>query len=280
MLPSPIGNLGDLSERFIEVLSAAGAVAAEDTRRTLKLLSHLGLKKRIYGYREENHRILSPKLLRHLEDGDIVALLSDAGAPGICDPGALLVTEAREAGWPVYPIPGPSAVVTALMASGFEISRFSFLGFLPPKSDARRKALEKVKDRPEVLVAFIPPHKLTDTLADLLAVLGPRPAFMAREMTKVHEEYLRLNLDGLLAEVTANPRRGEVTLVIGQDKAKPTQIAGPESLDGDSLKLINSDTRPTKDAAAHYAKEFGISKKDMYDFILGLRGNKNRRSDD
>lgn len=274
LLPSPLGNLSDLSQRFAEVARAADVVAAEDTRRTLKLLNHLGLRKRVYGYREENHRAMSPRLLRHLGAGDIVALVTDAGAPGICDPGALLVSEARAAGFGVYPVPGPSAVIAALMASGFEASSFSFLGFLPPRREARRKALEAVRDRPEPLVAFIPPHKLTDTLADLLWALGPRPAFMAREMTKIHEEYLSLGLDALLADVTENPRKGEVTLVIGPPGPGPDDPGGEKTLSDEALKLIGADDRPTKDAAICYAKMYGWSRKAMYGLILGMREKK------
>jgi 16S rRNA (cytidine1402-2'-O)-methyltransferase len=269
LLPSPLGNLGDVSQRFVEIASAASVIAAEDTRRTLNLLNHLGLNKKLYSYREENHRSMLPTLLRHLGQGDIVAYVSDAGAPCVCDPGALLVSEVRKAGLPVYPIPGPSAVITALMASGFEASSFTFLGFLPPKPEARRKYLESVKDRPEVLVTFIPPHKLEASLHDLLTVLGPRSALMAREMTKVFEEYLFLNLDELLTEIANNPRRGEVTLVIGPPK--PQNAPKPPS--PELIEQIKNDTRPTKEAAAHYAKTHGHSKKAMYDLILEIRQN-------
>ncbi|MDR1677218.1 MAG: 16S rRNA (cytidine(1402)-2'-O)-methyltransferase, partial [Deltaproteobacteria bacterium] len=211
LLPSPLGNLSDISQRFIEVISGVQVVAAEDTRRTLKLLNHLGLKKTIYSYREENHRTIFPTLYRHLTNGEAIALISDAGAPGICDPGAFLVSEIRKAGLMVYPVPGPSVVITALKASGFEVSRFSFLSFLPAKDKLPRELIESVKDRLEPLLVFIPPHKLIEDLTDLSAILGSRPAFMGREMTKFHEEYLSLDLESLLAEVTANPRRGEVT---------------------------------------------------------------------
>ncbi|MDR1309468.1 MAG: 16S rRNA (cytidine(1402)-2'-O)-methyltransferase [Deltaproteobacteria bacterium] len=268
LLPSPLGNLGDLSQRFIDVLSGVQAVAAEDTRRTLKLLSHLGLRKRLYGYREENHASAFPLLKRHLENGDAVALVTDAGAPGICDPGAFLVSQARKAGLAVFPVPGPSAVITALMASGFEASSFSFLGFLPPRPERRRALLESVRDRREALVVFIPPHKLPDTLADLVSVLGPRPAFMAREMTKLHEEYLALPLPDLLDEVARNPRRGEITLVIG-----PGEAGGREPLDDEALGLIASDPRPTREVAAHFAGAFGWTRKSMYDLILRLRAS-------
>jgi 16S rRNA (cytidine1402-2'-O)-methyltransferase len=271
LLPSPLGNLSDLSLRFIAVISRADIIAAEDTRRTLKILNHLGLKKRVYSYREENHRSMSPTLLRHLEAGDIVALVTDAGAPGICDPGSLLVSEVRKAGQRIYPIPGPSAVVTALMASGFEASKFSFLGFLPPKREARRESLQKIQDRPEVLVIFIPPHKLVSTLEDLTSILGPRPALMAREMTKIHEEYLALPLDALLAEVTLNPRRGEVTLVVGPPDVKTLGSLAEEPLSERDLKIIEQDTRPTKEAAIYYSQIYGRSKKTMYELILEIR---------
>ncbi|MDR2387987.1 MAG: 16S rRNA (cytidine(1402)-2'-O)-methyltransferase [Deltaproteobacteria bacterium] len=269
LLPSPLGNLADLSQRFVQIASAASVIAAEDTRRTLKLLNHLGLKKKLYSYREENHRTILPSLLRHLAQGEIVAYLSDAGAPCVADPGAGLVSEARNSGFAVFPIPGPSAVITALMASGFEASSFTFLGFLSPKSESRQKYLESIKDRPEPIIIFIPPHKLLATLEDLLKVLGPRPALMAREMTKLHEEYLALNLDQLLSEVTKKPRRGELTLVIG-----PNQAKSPISLEPPSPELIEqikNDSRPTKEVAAHYAQTQGLSKKALYHLILEIR---------
>jgi 16S rRNA (cytidine1402-2'-O)-methyltransferase len=271
LLSSPLGNLSDISQRFITIVTRAEVIAAEDTRRTLKILNHLGLKKRLYSYREANHKSMSPTLLRHLEEGDIVALISDAGAPGICDPGAFLVSEVRKANLAVFPIPGPSAVITALMASGFEASKFSFLGFLPPKREARLAAIRRVKDRSEVLVVFIPPHKLMDTLADLSAVLGSRKAFMAREMTKIHEEYLSLPLEALLVEVTQNPRRGEVTLVISPPETSPSHSLEEQPLSEPDLDLIKKDTRPTKDAAAYYATKFGRSKKEMYELIVKIR---------
>jgi 16S rRNA (cytidine1402-2'-O)-methyltransferase len=172
----------------------------------------------------------------------------------------------------IYPVPGPSAVITALMASGFEASRFSFLGFLPAKDKLRRELSESVKDRQEPLIVFIPPHKLIEDLTDLSSILGPRPAFMGREMTKFHEEYLSLDLESLLAEVTANPRRGEVTLVIGPSANKNKTICEKTLLNPNDLQLIEQDARPTKEAAICYAKIFGWPRKAMYDLILEIKG--------
>jgi 16S rRNA (cytidine1402-2'-O)-methyltransferase len=272
LLPSPLGNLGDLSQRFIDIVSRADLVAAEDTRRTLALLSHLGLRKKIVCYREDNRRRALPGLLSRLEKGEVVALVTDAGAPGICDPGPFLVSEARKAGHGVFPVPGPSAVITALMASGFETSTFSFLGFPPARASQRQNFFLGLKDRPEALVFFVPPHKLADTLAGLASVFGPRPAFMAREMTKLHEEYLSLDLVSLLESVTKSPRRGEVTLVIGPAAVGKVQGDLAESrLSEEDLRLIDNDPRPTKEAASHYAKIYGCGKKAMYGLILERR---------
>jgi 16S rRNA (cytidine1402-2'-O)-methyltransferase len=215
LLPSPLGNLGDLSLRACRILSAADLIAAEDTRRTLKLLNHLNLKKTLVSYREQNHNLIWPKILSRLRDKQVVALISDAGSPAIADPGAKLVREARKEGFDIFPIPGPSAVITALMACGFPISSFTFGGFLPSKASQRRLRLSALKDLNQVLVFFESPHRLVRSVSDMAEILGPRQALMAREMTKLHEEYLYLTLDELLAELTANPRRGEVTLVIG-----------------------------------------------------------------
>jgi 16S rRNA (cytidine1402-2'-O)-methyltransferase len=271
LLPSPIGNLGDISRRFISVLSRVNIVAAEDTRRTLRLLNHLGLKKRLLSYREENHGQMFSKLLAFLENGLSVALISDAGAPGVCDPGSRLVRTVREAGFSVYPLPGSSAVITALMASGMTASRFTFMGFLPPAKTRRKIVLESIRELDHNLVFFIPPHKLEDCLADFLEILGDREAFMAREMTKVYEEYLFLPLSELLNNVTERKRKGEITLVLGQaiqrDLKAPYTHSHP---DEDQLRRILRDSVSVKEAAGVIAASYNISRKKAYDTLLRL----------
>jgi 16S rRNA (cytidine1402-2'-O)-methyltransferase len=242
-------------------------VAAEDTRRAIKLLNHLSLKKPLISYREQNHAKAWPKIKAVLAENGLVALLSDAGAPTIADPGVKLVTAARAAGYPVWPLPGPSAVVTALMAAGFWAERFVFGGFLPEKSKERRSLALKLDSLGLCLVFFETPHRLQASLEDLAAVFGDRPAFLAREMTKAHEEYLKGSLGELLQEITANPRKGEITLVIGP-KAK---VAPVEPNWAQIAERVKGDTRPLGVMASELALELNWPKKDIYGYLAKLK---------
>ena len=268
LLPSPLGNLGDLSRRIEAALQAADLVAAEDTRRSLKLLNHLGLNRPLISYREQNHHRAWPRISATLAEGGRVALLTDAGAPGVSDPGAALVRAAREAGFAVIPLPGPSAVITALTASGFSADRFTFAGFIPARGKERRDFLAGLVRHPWTLVFFEAPHRLAEALADLSAAFGPRPALLAREMTKVHEEYLFADLPTLAAEVAARPRKGEMTLVVegfsgGEEKT---------DLDLERLReMARTDPRPTKVLAAELAAETGRGRGEIYQLLLAAR---------
>jgi len=267
LAPSPLGNLGDLTLRVIEALKAADLVVAEDTRRSLKLLNHLGLKKPLQSYREQNHKSAWPKIAKVLADEGRVVLLTDAGAPSVSDPGAALAEAAAEAGFRVIALPGPSAVITALMASGFSADRFSFAGFLPARKKERRDFISALAAQPWTLVFFETPHRLAEALADLAEILGPRPAFLAREMTKLHEEGLRGDLAALAAEVGANPRKGEITLVVAGYEG-----GEKEDLDLERLRsLAWSDPRPVKILAAELAAEYGRGRSELYQIILQLR---------
>jgi 16S rRNA (cytidine1402-2'-O)-methyltransferase len=272
LLPGPLGNLGDLSRRAAEILAGADLVAAEDTRRTLKLLSHLGLKKRLASYREQNHERDWPKIRDTLRRGGRVVMTSDAGAPVISDPGARLVASARAAGFDVIPVPGPSAVITALMASGLMASSFTFAGFLPPKSSRRRARLEELKSLNHPLVFFESPVRLAESLADMAAVLGPRPALLAREMTKLHEELLAADLNTLSEDVKLNPRRGEMTVVVGPPVKRGESPQAPEADPKSLAEAIAGDPRPTRVLAAELGKTLGKPRKEMYDLVLSIRG--------
>ena len=269
LLPSPLGNLADITLRTIRLLEKADLVLAEDTRRSLKLLNHLQLKIPLLSYRAENHQTVWPRILAALAEGKILALLTDAGSPAISDPGAELVRNVRAHGFAVFPLPGPSAVITALMASGFSADRFSFGGFLPSKKNERQKFIIEFKDLPHTLVFFESPHRLAASLADLAEILGPRPSLLAREMTKIHEEYFFTNLDILRDDVLANPRKGEITIVIEgqQESAKIACVLSDDEI----LSLAKGDLRPTKIVASELAAKSGRSRSEIYQLLLTLK---------
>ena len=215
VVATPIGNLGDLSPRAGETLASADVVACEDTRRSRKLLAHLGIARPLVSLHEHNERRRLPRLLAELEAGRTIALVSDAGTPLISDPGYLLVREAIAAGHSVESVPGPSAALAALTVSGLPPYPHVFLGFPPPKRGRRRSFYERAAELPWTLVLFESPHRLRSSLEDLLEVLGDRPAALARELTKLHEEVVRGSLGELLSEIEGRDSvRGEIVLVV------------------------------------------------------------------
>ena len=268
LVPGPLGNLGDLTRRAEAVLAAADLVCAEDTRRALKLLNHLGLKRRLISYREQNHGRAWAKIEETLAAGGLAALITDAGTPAISDPGAALVRAARAAGYPVSALPGPSAVTTALAASGLPADRFHFAGFPPARGSARRAFLAGLAPWPWTLVFFEAPHRLAASLADMAAAFGPRPAFLAREMTKFHEELVSADLAALAALAAARPMPGEMTIVVGGLVGE----SAAEALDLAALELAaKTDPRPTRELAAELAGRWGRSRSEIYKFILAAR---------
>jgi 16S rRNA (cytidine1402-2'-O)-methyltransferase len=215
LVATPIGNLEDITHRAVRVLSEAHLVAAEDTRRTRRLLEHYGVSVPVTSLFEHNERTKIPVLLRALEDGRSVALVTDAGSPGIADPGFPVVRAALAAGLRVEAVPGPSAAIAALQVSGLPTDAFTFVGFLPVKAGARRRRLEELHQRRETVVAFESPHRIAACLADLEAIWGERPIALARELTKTFEEVLRGTSRDVRATLTPERRRGEIVLVLG-----------------------------------------------------------------
>jgi 16S rRNA (cytidine1402-2'-O)-methyltransferase len=215
LVATPIGNLEDITQRALRVLREVQVIAAEDTRRTRRLLDHFGLATPIVSLFEHNERARIPALLERLTRGDSVAVVTDAGSPGISDPGYPLVRAAAAAGLRVESIPGASAVIAALQVSGLPTDAFVFVGFLPPKGAARRRRLEELSERRETVVAFESPHRIEACLADLEAVWGERPVVLARELTKLHEQVLRGSAREVRAALGAGERRGEMVLVLG-----------------------------------------------------------------
>jgi len=273
VVATPIGNLGDLSPRAADALREADAVAAEDTRRTLKLFGHLGVTPpAMLSLPAFDERGRLGGILERLRDGQTVALCSDAGTPGISDPGAALVAAAWEAGATVIPIPGPSAAASALAASGFPADRFYFAGFLPRKGGARREALAAMARVPATLVLYEAGNRTSETLRDLAAALGDRLALVARELTKLHEQLERAPLTEL-AERFSGEVRGEVTLVVAPppEGAPPLAEEAEEPLEGELRRRLEAGEPPSA-LARDVARARGLKRSDVYDEIERLKG--------
>jgi 16S rRNA (cytidine1402-2'-O)-methyltransferase len=269
VVATPIGNLRDVTFRALATLAAADAVLAEDTRVTKRLLAHYGITTPLVTYNEHSNEAVRERMVHRLREGQALALVSDAGTPLVSDPGYRLVQAAIEAGLPVTPIPGPSAVLTALVVAGLPTDRFFFEGFLPPKSAARRARLQEIASIPGTLILYEAPHRLPEMLADAAAVLGPRPAVMARELTKLFETVRRGSLAELARQFAQEgPPKGEIVVLIGQADA---EAAGPEkdaALDAQLRAAL--ERHSIKDAAALVAAEAGLPKRTVYARALAL----------
>jgi 16S rRNA (cytidine1402-2'-O)-methyltransferase len=266
---TPIGNAGDITLRALHVLEAADAVFAEDTRVTAKLLALHALTRPLHSYREHNADQAEREILRHLAEGRSVALVSDAGTPLISDPGQRLVQTVVAEGHAVFPIPGASAALAALTASGLAGERFLFAGFLPAKATERRRAIRELEAVPATLVFFEAPSRVADALADIAAILGSREATLARELTKLYEEFRRGALDDLAAHYAKSGEvKGEIVIVVAPPSATAVS-AGPEVLDA---RLKEELTRhPVKDAAAIVAAALGMPRREVYARALTLK---------
>ncbi|MEW6131622.1 MAG: 16S rRNA (cytidine(1402)-2'-O)-methyltransferase [Pseudomonadota bacterium] len=266
VVATPIGNLGDITQRALDVLKRADCIAAEDTRVTGRLLAALGIRKPLLSVREHNERQGAEKLIAKIAAGEAVAYVSDAGTPAISDPGALLVAAVREAGLAVVPVPGPSAVVAAMSVAGFAPGPWLFAGFLPPRQKARRDAIRAWKHLPAVLVFFEAPHRVRETLADLAAVLGgDRRICIARELTKQFEETACMRLDETTAWLDAGAYRekGEFVLMVEGAAAADTDMAGAEHI----LRVL-AEELPAAQAAKIAAKLTGRKKAELYALLV------------
>jgi 16S rRNA (cytidine1402-2'-O)-methyltransferase len=269
LVATPIGNLEDITLRALRVLREVDLIACEDTRQTSKLLAHYDIAKRMVSYHEHNERERAAELVTLLEKGASVALVSDAGTPVISDPGHRLVTACIERGIAVVPVPGPSAAVAALGAAGLASNEFLFLGFLPARGGERRRALEGLRTEARTMVLYEAPHRLADTLADAAEVLGARPAVVARELTKLHEEFARGTLAELAARYREKPPRGEITLLIGPGVPGAATQGSPEmSLAARVEQLEGEKGLDRKAALKQAARERGLSKREAYKQLL------------
>jgi len=275
LVGTPIGNLGDLTPRAVETLRDADVIAAEDTRRTRALLSHAGVPAghRLVAVHEHNERARAAELVDAIQAGATVAVVTDAGMPGISDPGARLVRTCLDAGVTVGVVPGPSAALTALVVSGLPTDRFAFEGFLPGKATARRRRLAELVEEPRSTVLFESPHRLADTLAELLDAVGPnRPLVLARELTKLHEEVVRGTVASALDHVGEHPPRGEFVLVLGG--AAPVEPSDEDVAAAAGAAVAAG--RSAKDAAMQVAAELGVPRRRAYDAVVAARGNPGR----
>jgi 16S rRNA (cytidine1402-2'-O)-methyltransferase len=265
VVATPIGNLEDITYRAVRVLGEANAIACEDTRQTRKLLDHYGIRKPTVSYHEHNEAERSGQLVERLLAGEVIALVSDAGVPLVSDPGYRLVKAAVEAGIPVEPVPGPSAALAALSASGLPTDAFHFGGFLPAKPGQRTKVLEALANEQATLIFYEAPHRILEALEAIEQVLGARPVVVARELTKIHEEFLR----GMPGEVRAqlasrDAVKGEITLLIAKAASPPADATPIE----EAVESLLRNGTPRMDAIKQVARQRGLSKRQVYERLV------------
>jgi len=266
LVGTPIGNLEDISLRALRILKEVGLIACEDTRQTQKLLNHYAIEKRTTSYHEHNELTRAAELIMQLEQGQSIALVTDAGMPGISDPGYRLVALAIRHHLTVVPIPGPSAFLSALVASGLPTDSFRFGGYLPAKSGQRRATLESIKESSRTQIFYEAPHRIVAALEDLVDVLGPqRHVVIAREVTKLHEEFLRGKSLEALAELKARQEiRGEITLLIGKAEEQGQPAVEQKNARVRVRDLMQQEKLDRRDAMKRVAKELGLSKSEVY----------------
>jgi 16S rRNA (cytidine1402-2'-O)-methyltransferase len=277
IVSTPIGNLEDVTQRALRVLREVDLIACEDTRHTRQLLNHFNIDTRTVSYHEHNERERAEELCKLLEEGKSIALVSDAGTPLISDPGFRIVKLAGAKAFPVVPVPGATAFVAALAASGLASDQVLFAGFLPARTGARRAKLEELRACPATLVLYEAPHRIAATLRDALDVLGNRPAVIARELTKMHEEFLRGSLQELTDKFSQQAGRGEMVLIIG---AAPSSQAVPDSATvavtfEERLRALQAAGADPKTALKQAARELGLKRDEAYRI---RESQKNRRS--
>lgn len=267
---TPIGNLEDVTLRSLRVLREADVVACEDSRRTRKLLSHHGVQvKQLVVHNDANERRSGRDLVDRMVKGAAVVLVSDAGMPGLSDPGYRLVTAAVEAGIAVEVVPGPSAAISAVAISGLPPARFVFEGFLPRKGGERRRRLQELREEQRTMVFYESPHRATASVADMAEVFGPRPAAIARELTKMYEEVVRGTLPDLAARLAETPARGELVVVVGGALRRDLEV-DPQTLAASARELMAGGME-RRAAMQEVAKRNGVSKRAVFDALVDQR---------
>ena len=271
VVATPIGNLEDITFRAVRILKEADLIACEDTRHTAKLLHHYGIDKPTVSYHEHNEAARAEELVAKLEQGMNVAQVSDAGMPGISDPGYRVIKLAIERGVQVVPVPGPSALVAALAASGLPTDSFQFLGFLPARSGERRTLLESLRNAQQTTVVYEAPHRIAETMKDIVELLGAeRPVVLARELTKVHEEFIRGSAAEILQRVQKHDLKGEMTLLIGKSE-RAALPAGRKDIASRVEEIMREGSVDENTALKVVAKELGVSKSEAYRELQRVR---------
>lgn len=263
IVATPIGNLEDITLRALRILKEVDLIAAEDTRQTLKLLNHFEIAKPLISYHRHNEEIKSEILIEKLKNGENIALVSDAGTPGICDPGEEVIKKAIEENIEVIPIPGACAMINALIASGISTGEFNFLGFLPLNKKLRKEKLEEIKKSEKTIIIYEAPHKMKSTLEDLKEILENRKIVLARELTKIHEEFIRKNIDEILSEI--DNLKGEMILIIeGAPKSKDEDNELNNLSLEEHYKYYEKQGLDKKEIIKKIAKDRNVSKNEIY----------------
>ena len=271
IVPTPIGNLEDITLRALRVLKEVELIAAEDTRHTQHLLAHFGIKTPLTSYHDHNERGKARTLVERLKSGASIALVSDAGTPAISDPGYRIVVDAIQAGIQVVPLPGASALTTALSASGLPTDRFLFEGFLPAKAQERKANLQSLRGEVATLVFYEGPHRLLDALNDMLKIFGDRDIAVARELTKVHEEFLRGKLSEVIGALADRDIKGEIVIMV-RGTSGEAQVSD-EELHG-TIRQLAGNGMGVKEIAELLGERYGLAKKEVYKVALDLKGSK------
>jgi 16S rRNA (cytidine1402-2'-O)-methyltransferase len=266
LVATPIGNLEDITLRALRILRSVDRIACEDTRQTQKLLNHFDIRTPTVSYHMHNEGSRAEELAAELKQGARIAIVSDAGTPGIADPGGLIAAAAIAAGVPVFPVPGANAAISGLIASGLPTDSFTFHGFLPAKAGQRKTILEELPCNGAVHIFYEAPHRILDTLADIAAVFGPtQHVVIARELTKLHEEFLRGPATQIHTQLAARPSvRGEIVLLFAPDATSPADTLQKQSIAAEVAALMQSENLTEKDALKRVARERGIGKSEAY----------------
>lgn len=264
IVSTPIGNLEDITLRALRVLKDVDVIAVEDTRHSSKLLTHFGISKPMISYWGEKEKVRAEEVLGRLQAGQSVALISDAGTPGISDPGSVLIEKTIEAGIDIVSIPGPSALTAAISISGMPVKEFTFIGFMPPKKAQRQKMLSDLSHEKRTLVFYEAPHRVFEALEDMLEIFGDRKAALVKEITKIHEETLRGTLDNVIEQLVDRTIAGEYVIIV--EGKRKEDVSFEDALQ--ELKALMKQGKGRKDAVKIIAGQYGLSKKELYDRSL------------